>query len=148
MNISHILVATDLSDEALGCIPDVAELARSVGARITLLHVLEAYAAIPQGTPLAPPLGPIITDADMAATRARLEERRGAFGNDVRTDVAVVSGDPGEAIAIWAAEHEVDLIAMTTHGRTGFRRLALGSVAESVLRRSRVPVLVLPLRRD
>ena len=149
MNITHILVATDLSPEAMSCIPAVAQLARSVDARITLLHVLETFEAVPHGSPLAPPLGPPENARAMEAARARLEQRRASFGSDIRIDLELVAGgDPAKAIAGYADAHDVDLVAMTTHGRTGFKRLALGSVAEAVIRQSRVPVLVLPLPRD
>lgn len=149
MNIRHILVATDLSQEAATCIPAVANLARTMGARITLLHVVETLEAIPHGSPLAPPLPvPEHPKAEEEA-RARLEERRAAFGADVPVETVLLPhGVPADEIVAWAEKHDVDLIAMTTHGRTGLRRLALGSVAESVIRHSRIPVLVLPLPRD
>ncbi|MEX1183264.1 MAG: universal stress protein [Gemmatimonadota bacterium] len=146
MNLSHILVATDLSREAMSCIPHVAGLARLVEARITLLHVVESLETIPHGSPLAPRQGPPDDKAAIEAARAQLDERRTAFGSDVHIDVALVTGgDAAEAITSYADANAVDLIAMTTHGRTGFRRLALGSVAEAVMRQSRVPVLILPL---
>lgn len=149
MKIDHILVATDLSPEATTCIPSVASLAREVGARITLLHVLEALEAIPHGSPLAPPLR--VSDDPEAAQRAReqLEERRAAFGPGIDIKIELIAGgDAAHEIVEYASAHDVDLIAVTTHGRTGFKRLALGSVAETVIRHSRVPVLVLPLPRD
>ena len=149
MNISHILVGTDLSREAMSCIPSVANLARSVNARITLLHVVESFEAIPHGSPLAPPLTQPENLEDMEAARAQLEERRTSFGSGIDIDVELVAAaDPAEAITAWADANAVDLIAVTTHGRTGFRRLALGSVSEAVIRQSRVPVLVLPLPKE
>lgn len=149
MNIKHILVGTDLSLEAKSRIPAVVDLARSLDARITLLHVVESFEAIPHGSPLAPPLGPTENVKAMDLARAQLEERRAAFGSGVVVDVElVVGGDAAEEITAYAEANDVDLIAVTTHGRTGFRRLALGSVAEAVIRHSRVPVLVLPLPKD
>ncbi|MBC8404794.1 MAG: universal stress protein [Planctomycetes bacterium] len=50
----------------------------------------------------------------------------------------------GETVAEYANENDVDLITMSTHGRTGFRRLVLGSVAESILHYAHVPVLCFP----
>ncbi len=149
MKINHILVATDLSPEAMSCIPTVADMARDVGARITLLHVVESLEAIPHGSPLAPPLR-MSGDPDAAQrARAQLEQRAAAFGADLDVALELVEGgDAAEEITAYAGRNEVDLIAVTTHGRTGFRRLALGSVAEAVIRHSRVPVLVLPLPRD
>jgi nucleotide-binding universal stress UspA family protein len=149
MKLSHILVATDLSKEAMSCIPAVADLARSVGARITLLHVVESYAAIPHGAPLAPRLEQPVNPKAMEEARRHLEERRAHYGSDIQIDLELVpGGDPAKAIATYADTHGVDLVAVTTHGRTGLRRVAIGSVAEAVIRQSRVPVLVLPLPKD
>lgn len=146
MNIKHILVATDLSREAMSCVPAVASMARTLGARITLLHIVESFEAVPHGAPLAPPLGPTPDPGAMERARAQLEERRAAYGSDLQIDVHLIAGgDPAKEINAFAEESDVDLIAMTTHGRTGFKRLALGSVAEAVMRHSRTPVLVMPL---
>ena len=145
MKIGHILVATDLSEESMSSITPVAELARSLGARITLLHVLETLEAIPHGAPFAPPLQEVDPPETMEAVRERLEQRRRAFGSgiDIRSEL-VVGGKTAEEICDYADANDVDLIAVATHGRTGFRHLVMGSVAEGVIRRSRVPVLVFP----
>jgi nucleotide-binding universal stress UspA family protein len=110
---------------------------------------VESFEAIPHGSPLAPPLGPLENLKAMELARAQLEERRTSYGSGIHIDLELVTGgDPAEAITGYANAHDVDLIAVTTHGRTGIRRLALGSVAEAVIRHSRVPVLVLPLPKD
>src|SRR5690606_28823260 len=117
--------------------------------RVTLLHVVESFETVPHGSPLAPPLGPVENVKAMDAAREHLEERRAAWGTDIDIDVEIVAnGDAAKEIVEYAETHDVDLIALTTHGRTGFKRLALGSVAEAVIRHSRVPVLVLPLRKE
>ena len=145
MKIGHILAATDLSQDSLGCIAPVADLARLVGARITLLHVLEVHAAIPHGAGLAPPLPEFDAPATTEAARSRLEERAKAWGPglDIHVEL-IVSGDTAEEITSYADANDVDLIAVATHGRTGFRHLMMGSVTEAVIRRTRIPVLVLP----
>jgi nucleotide-binding universal stress UspA family protein len=58
-----------------------------------------------------------------------------------------VDGDPPEAIAAAAEREAADLIVMATHGRSGFSRLWLGSVATQVVRRSSVPVLLIRARQ-
>lgn len=58
-------------------------------------------------------------------------------------ETAVRFGDPAEEIIAFAKSEPVDLIAMATHGRTGILHLVLGSVAERVMRRAEVPVLLL-----
>ena len=145
MKIGHILVATDLSEESISSITPVAELARLLGARITLLHALDTLEAIPHGAPFAPPLQVVDPPENMEAVRERLEQRRRAFGSgiDIRPEL-VLGGNTAEKITDYADANDVDLIAVATHGRTGFRHLVMGSVAEGVIRRSRVPVLVFP----
>lgn len=68
--------------------------------------------------------------------RARLKRRRIAARTVVR------AGDPAAIIVDRARAEGVDLIALSTHGRTGLRRLLMGSVAEAVLRKSSVPVVL------
>ena len=150
MKISHILVASDLSREAMSCIPSVADLARSTQARVTLLHVVDSFVAIPQGTRMSPLLeAPEALEGMKARARTELEERRTLYGSGIDIKVDVVTGeDAAKEITAYAAANGVDLIAMTTHGRTGFRRMMLGSVAELVIRQATVPVLVLPLAKE
>jgi nucleotide-binding universal stress UspA family protein len=72
----------------------------------------------------------------------RIEARRlEAAGFQVALDVRF--GDPAPEIATAVQHHGVDFIAMATHGRTGLRQLLMGSVAEQVMRRVNVPVLLL-----
>jgi nucleotide-binding universal stress UspA family protein len=92
----------------------------------------------------APDLG-----EDIAGARRALEGQRASLGAGLEIGLDVATGnDTAQAIAEYAEEHAVDLIALSTHGRSGFRHLALGSVAEAVLRRSRVPVLVFPREKQ
>jgi nucleotide-binding universal stress UspA family protein len=71
--------------------------------------------------------------------RDELEELRTA-GYSVSLEVCF--GEPADEIVAFAKHHEVDLIAMTTHGRTGLGRLFVGSVAEQVVRQASVPLLL------
>jgi nucleotide-binding universal stress UspA family protein len=145
MKIEHILAATDLSDEMLARAASVGDLARTLGARITVLHVVAGHEAIPHGAPLAPPIEEPADPESVDAARAKLQERMRAYGEGVDITSEVISaGDVPRAITEYAQQHGADLIAVATHGRTGFRHMMLGSVAEGVVRRSKVPVLVVP----
>lgn len=149
MKIEHILVTTDLSPEALRACAPAAELARMAGARITLLHVVESAGGTPHGAPFAPEIAAPDAEDRLRDVRPHLQEQAAAFANDVTVSLdAVVSGDVAGEIAEYAKRNGVGLIALSTHGRTGFRHLALGSVAEAVVRRSSVPVLVFPRPKD
>ena len=135
MKIRHVLLPTDLSTEALRPCAPVATFAKEQGARVTLLHVVPDLRIAPHGAPLAPTLS--------------IPDVAGEFGPDLEIQVEVIAAvNTAMAICDFAKKHGADLIALSTHGRTGFRHLALGSVAESVVRHSEVPVLSFPRPRS
>jgi nucleotide-binding universal stress UspA family protein len=137
----RLLVPLDGSAIAEGVLPFVRRLANP-GA--TTIVVLQAVALMPIAAVDAP--APAVLDAE---ERTREEARRyvegvaARLGSDgYQADALVRDGDPSTVILDLVRELNVDLIAMTTHGRTGLRRLVFGSVAERVLRDSPVPVFV------
>jgi nucleotide-binding universal stress UspA family protein len=144
-----ILLTTDMSAESMRAFAPVADMALRLGARVTLLRVVHD-----QVHPVAPPAkAPMTTSVPLAmeptaaaaAARERLLELRGRFPDDLEIDVDTVLGnDVASAILDYARRHGVDLITMATHGRSGLRRLVIGSIAEAVLRHSTVPVLLYP----
>jgi nucleotide-binding universal stress UspA family protein len=147
--MKHILIASDLSPEALRPFETVVRLAEQWQAKITLLHVVQDLVIAPHGAPLAPPITSPDLPAEMKRAREALEEQRKALGDEIETSSVVISSDRiPAAINKYAEEHDIDLIAISTHGRTGWRHLALGSVAEAVLRHSHVPVLSFPRQSE
>lgn len=145
MTPKHILVPIDLADEPTAVVAPVTELARRLGCRVTLLSVVrnQVYAAEP-ATAM-----PVAMDAKEQANalRGRLEAfRKEHLPSDLSVDCATcVHNDIGRGILEHAAKHDADLIAMATHGRSGLSRVLLGSVAESVLRHGKVPLLLYPM---
>lgn len=149
MTIQHILAATDLSDEMLARSASVGDLARTLGARVTVLHVVGGHEAIPHGSPLAPPIEEPADPKTVDAAREKLHGQLSPYGEGLDiTPVVITAGDVPRAITEYARENGVDLIAMATHGRTGFRHMMLGSVTEELTRRSKIPVLVLPRKEE
>ncbi len=145
MNVQHILLTTDLSEEAQRAYQPVVELAKESGARITLYCVVVDLRVAPHGAPLAPPLSDPEIGGELEAAKEGLVVHRELLDPDLDVElVAELGADVPKSIAHYAAKHEVDLIALSTHGRTGFKRLILGSVAEAVLHRAHVPVLCFP----
>jgi nucleotide-binding universal stress UspA family protein len=143
MDPKHILIPTDLSDHSLLPIARVPELL--AGRKVTLLTIVPALAIPAPASPFAPPLEMPDVTQRLEAARQGLEALRPRLPESTDVDcLALAESGSGEAIARWADEHGVDLIVLSTHGRTGLKRLALGSVAESILRHSRVPMLVFP----
>ncbi len=142
MNVKHVLRTTDLSPEATRPYEPVRELAKALGARITLMHVVLDLQAVPHGAAFAPAVSSPDLGKQLEQARETLADQRADFGDDVEVDVQVIGApDVAKGICAWAKHHDADLIALSTHGRKGWRHLALGSVAENVLRHSEVPVL-------
>ncbi|MDA1266935.1 MAG: universal stress protein [Planctomycetota bacterium] len=141
MNVRHVLLTTDLSPESTRPYGPVQELVKKLGARVTLMNVVLDLQAVPHGAAFAPAVSSATLGAELERAREQLAEHRADFGDlDVRTEV-IAAPDVARAICRWAESHDVDLIAISTHGRKGWRHLALGSVAEQVLRYAEVPVL-------
>lgn len=74
-------------------------------------------------------------------TKALRERLDNGMHDDVSTDVVI--GNPGHEITALAEREDADLIVLTSHGRTGLKRMLIGSVAERVIRLAHCPVLVL-----
>lgn len=142
---NRILVATDLSEYALPAVDFAADLARKNAAELVLIYCLDIMPSpamgltVPfGGVPIIPPPELIAQMRDGAkAGLASLSER---FG--VKTDARVVEGDAAVTIIRTAESVDADLVVVGTHGRTGLSRMALGSVAEKVVRAAHASVLV------
>lgn len=145
MKVTHILLTTDFSEESRRAYPAAADLAKSFDARLTLLHVVPDLKVVPHGAPLAPmqPDPEVYHDLDEARKVIDKELERLPAGTRAAADV-VTGQDVAHAVAEYCEKHGVDWITVSTHGRSGFRRLILGSTAEAILRHSKVPVLCLP----
>ncbi len=138
-----IVLTTDLSPESKRALQPVRALAKKLGLEVTLLSVVEDI-------PFEPAAGGIIAVyPDRTQIRAAWEKGAQAFadelGRDVCSQVAIVeAADVPRAIVEFAHKQHADYVAMATHGRSGLRRLLLGSVAEQVARHAHVPVLLYP----
>lgn len=127
MTLKKILCAIDLSDFAAPVLAHGVALAREYGATVAAVHVVPRESA---------------GQRDLAATQLRkLVER---FVTATTVTQHVIDGDAAQEIVRHAAAWESDLLVLGTHGRSGFDRLALGSVAEKVLRKAPCPVMTLP----
>ena len=142
--ISKILVALDFSEHASQALRFAADLALKYGASLTLLHVDDLVIGLAP-FPLLPPK---IIERSAAESRALLErEKTHATSLGVpRVDTALIDSRPYYEIVRFADQGNYDLIVMGTHGRSGFNRVMLGSVAERVVRRAGRSVLAIPLR--
>lgn len=140
---TDVLIPTDGSEGAEVAVDHGVEFAGLVGADVHGLYVTDIRATVPNvddGSQTA-----ILDQLEAEGERATeyVETVANDAGIDART--AVVRGTPYAQIREYVVEHDVDLIAMGTHGRTGVERYLLGSVAEKVVRTADVPVLTVRL---
>jgi nucleotide-binding universal stress UspA family protein len=133
MIIKNILHPTDFSPGAGAAFEAACSLAERYGASILVLHVAVPPIAGQSGL-LPPPQG------DWAALEERLAQIQ-PENKTVRVIHRMELGMPAAEIVRLAGETHPELIVMGTHGRTGFRRLMMGSVAEEVVRKAPCSVL-------
>lgn len=136
----RILVAVDGTPVAREAARQGLELARRVGAKVTLVHVLPPRVS-----------GNEVTDfsafelACEEYARGLLEEVRRLTGKDVPpTDTRVLHGEPADAIARAAEAEDVDLVIVGTRARGTLARTLLGSVADALLQHCPKPLMVVP----
>jgi nucleotide-binding universal stress UspA family protein len=138
----RVLVPLDGSLVAEGIIPFIMEIAGPLDLQVVLLRVL---VPVP---PMAVEGTRQVVIEDFAKHRAEAAEYLAAMASELRAKGVRVTkdvrrGEPVAEILAGAREAEADLIAMTTHGRSGLGRLLFGSVAEAVLRQAEVPVFLM-----
>lgn len=131
--IETVMVCLDGSETAESILAPAAELAVQTGAHLMLLQVID------------PRSGNAVLNADVSESgylQSQASELRAKY--HVSADWDVLHGaNPARAIAQYVASYPNAMIAMTTHGRTGFKKLGYGSVMRDLLHRVHCPVYVL-----
>ena len=141
-HIEHIVVGTDFSEIGERAVDETVDLAAQVGAVVTLVHAYE----LPM---YSFPDGVVVTSAEAAdKMTSNLLRRLEATVDRIKSRGVVVKsllrmGPAWEELNAVAAELGADLIVVGSHGRRGFSRLVLGSVAERMVRTATRPLLVL-----
>ena len=151
IQIGRILCPIDFSDTSRRALDHALALARWYHAGVTVLHMHQVAAPVY----IAPYVGPealqpiVLTDRERQQLVTALDEHvaadRVASGVAIET-ILDESVDIPSAILSYVASTRSDLLVLGTHGRSGFQRLVLGSVAEKVLRNASCPVLTVPPR--
>src|ERR1700741_1399811 len=137
----HILIATDGSELAEHGVAQGLALAKSLGAKVSVIFVVEPFSEM---------TGRVL---EAVATYAELRREQAASALDRAAKAAkeagvscekiqVENGQPHQAIISAAEDKGCDLIAMSSHGRSGLAMLLIGSVANKVLTHAKTPVLV------
>jgi nucleotide-binding universal stress UspA family protein len=137
--LKHILFLTDFSEPSEAALPFAIAVARAYGAKLHVFHVML-------------PTPSVYTTPELTVTAIESEEESSQA--EMQRIESQLTGLPHEAaiergVAVWPSlervltDEKIDLIVLGTHGRTGARKLLLGSVAEEIFRRSAVPVLTI-----
>ena len=144
LRISNILVATDFSDCSRPALERGRDLAAAFGATLHVLHVVspppdDVWLAFAPAVSVAEHIEHLKQDAT-----ARLHDLAAAdLAAGLRVVTATALGDPVDEILTYAGEQAIDLIVCGTHGRRGWTRAMMGSVAEHLVRVAPCPVFTI-----
>jgi nucleotide-binding universal stress UspA family protein len=137
-SLKNILFATDFSEASMKAFPYAASLAKQFGASIFACHIITPTSLVTA----APQSAPYFYEAEYEAATKELDNILHLPQLEgIKTKALVSSGILGDALLDEINKNNIDLIVAGTHGRTGFRRLLLGSAVESVCRVATCPVL-------
>ena len=145
IEFKQILCPTDLSEASVGSLTYAAAFARWYEARLTILHVVPTFDPLAVGAGVF--TGPLQVMLPMSRQQVLQEMHRitGSVGlGSIHAVLSAQEGDPAWNIVDQALAIGADLVVMGTHGRSGFERLLIGSLAEKVLRKAPCPVLLVP----
>lgn len=137
----QILLPTDGSDAVRPAIETALDLAETYDATLHALFIVDQPTTVSGAGEGFSGLDNLLNAREKLGTRATDAIAKQARDSDVETKTAVQRGNPHDDILAYATEHDIDLIVIGTHGRTGVKRALLGSVAENVVRHAEIPVL-------
>jgi nucleotide-binding universal stress UspA family protein len=137
--IDRILCATDFSDVSSMVVPYGIELAAELNSELYVCHVIDLPTISVYGEVVFDP----ITQQQRFMEFARHEIEKQLKDVSVEATPLITIGHATEEIASMAAEYDVDLVIAATHGRSGLKRLFLGSVTARLMRLLKCPILVL-----
>jgi nucleotide-binding universal stress UspA family protein len=134
-----ILVTLDGTPTDRAIIEHIKQLAKLAHSRLVLLHVADGWAARTYG--------PDAVSAEIAEDTAYLQKVREEFQSaGLSAEAELAYGEPANEIVRWVEEKGCDLVAMSTHGHRFLADVFLGTTANRVQHRIRVPVLLLKAR--
>jgi nucleotide-binding universal stress UspA family protein len=140
LHVAQVLCPVDFSEFSRRALDHAAAIARWYGARLTILHVFVSRPAA--DLPTTP-----LSDSDRQRLTADLRRLAAQVPVDVPIDLRLTeASDIHREILTQAEMVSADLLVLGTHGRSGFERLLLGSVAERVVRMAPCPTMIVPRR--
>ena len=147
-NIHRILIAVEDSPYSEQALNYGVLLAKNLGSKITIVHVDEIPISSPYSAdPLlneSPVMIPELMHIQEEASKALFKKLEDKYGQIVKISTVTKIGRAQDEILAVADECKADMIILGTHGRTGFDHFISGSVSESVARKAKCPVLIIP----
>lgn len=139
-----VLIATDGSEYTKKAVDYGIELANNTGAKLHTIYVIDtrAYGSIPLSSTMEYAYSLLRQEGDMAIKY--VADKAEAAGLEVEGIIA--EGHPADEIIKYAEKNSIDIIVMGTLGKSGLERFLLGSVADKLIRNSRIPVIAVPVR--
>ncbi len=143
----HVLVPLDGSPRAEQALPVAARIARATGGSVLLVQVLSPLIDYGGGLAPVPLMNDQVIESELTTATTYLKVLAASpLLAGINTSIEVSFGLPAQCLMAVAQAHQIDLVVLCSHGRTGFTRWALGSVAHRLVHQSSVPVLVLQQR--
>jgi nucleotide-binding universal stress UspA family protein len=136
-----ILYATDFSDSSLPAADYALSMAKLAGAKLIVLHVIGELADPRRSQIQSEAYCLLERELEVQAIREMEAFCSKHFGDAVKFESEVVIGAPFQEILKRISRGDIDLVVLGTHGRTGIEHVIVGSTAERLVRRSKVPVL-------
>lgn len=143
----HILLAVDGSDTSLRALSHAIELAKAQHASLLAIYVVEYPSAIYSSAyiEIAPFHEAVMEEGRHVLAKAQASMNEAGVNGQTRLiDPGMLSSGVADEIEKVALEIKADVVVLGTHGRRGFRRLMMGSVAEAFVRQAHCPVILVP----
>lgn len=141
IRLQKILLPTDFSSYSAAATKYACEFAIGFDAELHLLHTLEIHRSSTPGFVMGLALPEHIKESKAAAEKSLADVLDPKWSEGRTVIQAVLEGSPKVEIVRYARKQNIDLIVLSTHGRTGLAHVIIGSVAESVVRTASCPVL-------
>jgi nucleotide-binding universal stress UspA family protein len=134
-----ILLTTDGSESSEAAVKHAVSLAEKYGSEIHILYVSDVRSQ------MGDPSMEFVVDNLEEIGKKAVEAVEEQVSSEVETVTSVEPGIPHREIISYSEDNDIDLICMATHGRSGLDRILIGSVTEKVTRKSKVPVMTVPV---
>ncbi len=145
MSYKRLLVATDGSETSDLAINSAIQLTKDLNATLCIIHIVDVFPAnLPLGIDLERYQDSVRQEGKQILAKAKELSDKKAIATEIELiEISNGTDKISEKIIETAQNREVDIIVIGTHGRRGFRRLLLGSVAEETMRISTIPILLI-----